>query len=173
MLHMDRSERWFKAGLDLVLTTLLAPLLKYLTGSWTALIIAWALAHTINFFFNGQLWGALKHFGLVRVTPGAFARYRRSLVQRVESEPSILFAAAYGSLCRGQLRASSDLDIRLVRAPGVANGLRASLFVMKERTRALFQRFPLDLYVFDTMSSLSRLNPLEGAVPLKQTHVGT
>jgi hypothetical protein len=34
------------------------------------------------------------------------------------------------------------------------NGIRAAWFLLKERTRALFSKFPLDMYVLDSERSL-------------------
>ena len=65
---------------------------------------------------------------------------------------------------RGEWKETSDLDMRLVRRPGVRNGLRACWFVMKERTRANMRRFPLDVFLLDDFSRLDRLRHDEQAL---------
>jgi predicted nucleotidyltransferase len=166
LFYMDPTERWFKIGLDLLLTVAGALLL----GIWLPGVVPWAmafaLAHTLNFLFNGQLWGVLKHFGLVSFSADQFGQYTQGLRQRARSEPSIRRFLVYGSLVRGEWSSSSDLDARVLRHPGLVNGLRSCWFLMRERTRALFARFPLDIYVADSERSLGKLCPEESAVDL-------
>ncbi|MEK7324059.1 MAG: hypothetical protein AAB217_02235, partial [Chloroflexota bacterium] len=61
----------------------------------------------------------------------------------------------------GKWTPASDLDVRLVRHPGAINALRACLLVLRERARATFRRFPLDIYVLDSGAGLSKLRPDE------------
>jgi len=67
------------------------------------------------------------------------------------------YVAVYGSYVRGEWKPSSDLDVRLVRRAGFVSGLRACWFLLRERTRAFWMRFPLDIYVADGFASLERL----------------
>ena len=164
MLYMDTAERRFKLLLDVLLTGLVAiPLLLCFRsrGAWVA---AFLLAHSLNFLFNGQLWGVLKHYGIGRLSRAGFESYLCQLARRIGNEPSILWAGVFGSLIRGDWSPTSDLDVRLVRKPGVSNALRACIFVLVERSRALTRRFPLDIYVLDDLSQLAAMreegNPL-------------
>jgi L-malate glycosyltransferase len=150
LFYMDRTERWFKVSLDLSSTVLL----------WLALhhwLVAFLLAHSLNFFFNGQLWGLLKHYGLVHWAYDDFNAYVDELAQRARRESSIRSLYVYGSLARGEWNDQSDLDARLLRKPGLVNGLRSCVFLLTERTRALFKRFPLDLYVLDNDTPSAKL----------------
>jgi predicted nucleotidyltransferase len=150
LFYVDRTERWFKLSLDLGLTVLLSLPLHH----WLA---AFLLAHSLNFFFNGQLWGVLKHYGLVHWAYDDFNAYVDELAQRARRESSIQSLYVYGSLARGEWNDRSDLDARLLRKPGLVNGLRSCLFLLAERTRALIKRFPLDLYVLDNDNPSARL----------------
>jgi len=157
LLYADPTERWFKLALDAVLTLafwlIFAP---WLSGP-TAWIAAFLCAHTINFLFNAQLWVLLKHYGLVRNSYQDFEEYIRDFGTRVNAEKSMQYVAVYGSYVRGEWKPSSDLDVRLVRRAGFVNGLRACWFLLRERTRAFWMRFPLDIYVADGFASLERL----------------
>jgi predicted nucleotidyltransferase len=166
MLYMDKTERIFKLGLDFFLLLLFYPLLRRRLPIRTSLVTGAIAAHTLNFFFNGHLWGALKHFGGITRTAQEFDAEVERLRRRVQDEPSIVFAAAYGSLARDEWTPTSDLDVRLVRAPGLRNGWRASLFTMQERSRALIKGFPLDIFVFDGEASLSKLAERQSPVIL-------
>lgn len=171
LVYMDPTERWFKLGLDAVLTALLAPLLGLFLRPVPALLLSFLVAHTLNFLFNGQLWGALKQYGLVYTSPQALERYLSGLRRRALREPSIRHLYVYGSLAREEWSPFSDLDARLVRRPGFFNGLSACWFVLKERSRALFARFPLDLYVVDRVGNLKKLRPDETVLDLLDTEL--
>lgn len=164
MLYMDRTERLFKIGLDLGATCILSILLLQVMPLIYAISAAFILAHSLNLVFNAQLWVVLKHYGYVRLAQDNFDAYARGLSNRMEKEPGLLFAAAYGSLARRQWNPSSDLDVRIVRKAGFLNGFRACVFVMSERTRALFNKFPLDVYLLDSFAPLQSLRDDE--IPL-------
>ncbi len=166
LLYMDNTERLFKLGLDAVLTAGIAYLLKTWMPWRVALPAAFIMAHTLNFLFNGHLWGILKHYGMVQTTREAFERYVHGLSRRARREQSIQHLYVYGSLARQEWSPSSDLDARLVLRPGLANGLRACWFVLCERSRALIARFPLDLYVIDRSDALHKLRSDEQAFDL-------
>jgi thymidylate kinase len=142
---------WRERGLRLALEASLflpAALLLGLALPWqAALPLAFLCAHTLNFLFNGHLWGALKHYGFVRRSPEEFAAYIDALQERAGREPSISAVRVSGSLARRAWTPASDFDARLLPAPGARNLLRACWFVLTERSRALFARFPLDLYL--------------------------
>jgi hypothetical protein len=173
LLYMDPTERLFKLTLDAMLTLAGSTLLS----AWLPRQIAWPtafiVAHTLNFLFNGHLWGVLKHYGLVSYTPEVFRIYVKALGRRAQLEPAIQYVVICGSLSRQQWSASSDLDARIIRNPGFINGLRACWFLLRERSRALVARFPLDVYVLDDEVRLQQLNveePLIELVQLGGTH---
>jgi glycosyltransferase involved in cell wall biosynthesis len=171
MLYMDRTELLFKIGLDIGLTMLLWILFSLLPGlPWFGtLLAAFLAAHTLNFLFNGQMWVVLRCFHLVSHSREEFSGYLQGLSNRIQLEPSIRWAAAYGSLVRGEWHEHSDLDVRLVRKAGFWNGLRACSFALRERTRAFRRRFPLDLFVLDGSRLLSRLRDDEPALALTES----
>ena len=151
MVHMDRTELLFKIGVEVTLIGLALPLFVLAGGfpfAWSA-VIAFLVAHTLNFLFNGQVWVVLKHFGMVRHNWAEFQDYLCQLAGRIRAEHSLEYAATYGSLVRGEWHPTSDLDVRLVRRPGMVSGLRTCWFVLRERTRAFVSRFPLDMFVLD------------------------
>jgi len=157
LLYMDPTERWFKLGIDLVLTVVIGMLL----GMWMplplALLIGLIVAHTVNFILNGQIYGVLKHFGSVQNSWEDFNQEVARLRERAVHEPYIEFAAIYGSVAREQWSPTSDIDLRVVRVPGVNNAVRACWFGVYERARAFWKGFPLDMLVLDRRESLNRL----------------
>jgi hypothetical protein len=123
-------------------------------------------AHTLNFVLNGQIWVVLKDFDEVHHTWLAFDLEVKRLRLRIAQEPSIVYAAAYGSLARNEWSPTSDLDVRLVRAPGLLSAWRVCWFVARERSRAFYQRFPLDIFVLDTFASLDKMSERDYPVVL-------
>jgi predicted nucleotidyltransferase len=163
MLYMDRTERMFKLGLDLILIAILWSLfflVLEVSSAWAA-VVAFLLAHTLNFLFNGQICLVLAKCEMVRHSRLDFDAYVRQFSERIRTEPSIEWAAAYGSLVRGEWTEYSDLDVRIVRRPGLWNGLRACWFTLRERTRALISRFPLDVFVLDDSMRLAMMRDNE------------
>jgi hypothetical protein len=166
LFYMDPTERWFKITLDLVLTLLGGIVLCVWLHWQVAWLIAFVVAHTLNFLFNGQLWGVLKHYGMVSHTYEEFYRYVQGLGERMGRETALRYGVIYGSLSRRQWSPSSDLDARIVRYPGFVNGVRACGFLLRERSRALIARFPLDVYVLDSENALKKLCSDENAIRL-------
>lgn len=166
LFYMDPTERWFKLTLDLVLTLASLVLLTLWLPWQVALLIAFIFAHTLNFLFNGHLWGVLKHYSLINQDSESFNQYVQALKLRASSEPSIKNLFIFGSLSRQEWSPHSDFDARIIRYPGFLNGARACWFLLKERTRALFTKFPLDIYILDSPRSLDRLHPDETALDL-------
>jgi len=157
LLYMDPTERYFKLGLDLLATLLIGGLLAPLKLPLLRWGLAFFIAHSFNFLFIGQLWGGLKCFGYVYNGYERYIAYMNGLAARAKSEPSIHKALVFGSFAREQWTPHSDLDVRLLRKPGLINGLRACVFLLSERTRAFFAGFPLDAYVLDSEVPLGRL----------------
>jgi len=159
ILGMDTSERWFKIGLDIALTLILIPFLLFFFTFWPAVLFALVLAHTISWLFNGHFFDTVGRFhSLCKMTLGKMTVYLQGIELRASTRNSLLSILVIGGITRGQgIRDTSDVDIRFVRKKGFWNGLAANFWGMSERTRALFAKFPLDLYVYDDMKSLDRL----------------
>lgn len=166
LLNMDGTERAFKLGLDLIGTVLfLALFINVLT--WPlALAVALFLAHSANFLLNAHPWTALKHFGVRHYSESDLLAYAAQLGQRSARCTAISAVGVWGGFARREHAdpGSSDLDVRVIRAPGFFQGLLSCLFVVSERARANWRRFPLDIYLLDGVESLSRLRQTE--VPL-------
>ena len=168
VLYVDRTELIFKFCLEFLLILIVYSQLQIKLSTFPALILAVFISHTLNFLFNAQLFVVLKHYGLVHHTEKEFSNYIDELKIRISKEYSIRYAAIYGSYVRGKWKPSSDLDVRLVRVDGWIAGLRVCIFLVRERTLALFSGFPLDIYVLDNFSRLNLLNRIEDPLILLQ-----
>lgn len=154
MIYTDRTERSFKLFLDALLTAVIGQGLRARLPSHQAWPLAFVLAHTLNFLFNGQLSVLVKNHGLQRTSYEQLHAYLMHLRQRTANEPAIRRVVIVGSVSALRWTPGSNLDVRLVRMPGFINGLRAVLFVLLERTYALLHWFPLDIYLLDSDASL-------------------
>ncbi len=168
IFYADTTERWFKIVLDILITVVGASIF-YFIFHWNIFFLfflAFLVAHTINFLFNGQLFGILKTYGLVELTYDEYCAYVRRFSERIANERSIKKVLICGSLSRDQWTPFSDFDVRIIRHSGILNGARSCLFLMLERSRAVISRFPIDIYVLDTEKSLRKYKFGENLVDL-------
>ena len=164
---MDTSEKIFFALLDCIFCILffflaaasfVSPVYSMLMGVVTG--------HTLHWLFDGHFYVLLKKLGYAHTEASQFDDYIAKLTQRAKREPSVAAVAAFGSLSRGQLTPKSDLDVRVIRHPGVVNGLKACFFTFLERSRALLVSLPLDIYTLDNIRGLKKLRSDEPPVIL-------
>jgi predicted nucleotidyltransferase len=157
ILYADKTEKAFKILLDGVLATVLCFFLIPSSNAYSGLIISLIVSHTVLFIFNGQLFALAKNFNIVYNEPQRIIDYAYGLKERTSKERSINCLVVYGSLVRGEIKPTSDLDVRVIRKSGIINGFRACIFGLKERSRALLHRFPLDMYVIDDPNHLLKM----------------
>jgi len=129
-------------------------------------IIGFVVAHTTNWLTNGHLAALLKNFGFVRTDARRFEEYVTELGAVLSQKDWVRFAAIYGSHARREPTEESDIDIRLVRWPGLRNAVLGCVFVWRLRFSALIECFPLDIYIFDSMEALRKLDILERPIAL-------
>jgi predicted nucleotidyltransferase len=154
---MDRTEKILKLSLTLFPAILMFFLFNYYYPMTFSIVISFIIAHTLNWIFNGHLFGLVRNFGIVYNEPQIIIDYANEIKIRVSKEKSIDCVAVYGSLSRDEIKPTSDLDVRIIRKPGITNGLRACMFGLIERSRALFDKFPIDLFVVDSTEHLKKM----------------
>lgn len=165
ILYADKTEKIFKLCLDMTFAFLLYEL-AFGSNNPNNLLVAFLISHTFNWIFNGQLFALAKNFGIVHNDPEKIINYAYGVKDRASREKSISSVVLYGSLVRKEIKSTSDLDLRIIRKGGLLNGLRACIFGFKERSRALFYRFPLDMYVIDSSKHLLKMRSDENPVIL-------
>lgn len=164
MIGMGITELAFKLGIDIVLAVAFLFLFSIWIPLHWAIIIGLVVAHTINFLFNAQIFVVLKHFGDIIHPISEYEAYIQGIQKRLSDQNSIRWAAIYGSMARGELKTTSDLDVRFIRYPGFMNGVRSCWFTLRERTRAHLSRFPVDFMLFDNPHPLKRLREDESPI---------
>jgi hypothetical protein len=168
ILYMDRTEKTYKLCLDGLLTFLIGFFLKGLIPDPYNWVCSFLIAHSLNFLFNSHFWALLKHYGLIYTSEKSFSDYSSKLFEQIKFESSLGYAAVYGSAAQGEWSPYSDLDIRLVRKAGWVNAIRACTFTLFQRSRSFFFRFPLDVYVVDSMDALKKMRVREVPVEIKR-----
>lgn len=115
------------------------------------IIISFLIAHTLNWFINGNISIILIHrLLLMKLSKQDLFLYMEKLIEKTKGKDWILYAASFGSICRGDLKNSSDIDISIVRKPGFKNALRSIWFALKEKKIADFNGIPLEIYISDS-----------------------
>ncbi len=161
LFYMDATEKWFKIGLDASITMLVGLIFSLRFHSLVPWLVAFLFAHTVNFLFNGHLWGVLKHYGVIQIDRADFEKYVMSFQKRAQAQNSIEKILVFGSLARGQWKNNSDFDARIIRKSGLKNGIDACLFLVCERSRAFIHEFPVDIYILDGCLSSHFMNLTE------------
>jgi predicted nucleotidyltransferase len=115
------------------------------------IVVSFVIAHTFNWIINGNFYNLIIHrLMLVKLSKTKLFDYIYILEKKVESQDWILYTASFGSICKGTLKDSSDLDISIVRKPGLKNALKSIIFALKEKKFADFKGIPLEIYISDS-----------------------
>lgn len=170
--YMDRGERVFKVLIEasefLVVFALLFWLGQHAMSIAAIILVSFIIVHTFNWVTNNLFWSIvmfafpnLKNRGAEQTI-----QYLKNMANRLQGDESITGMALYGSISRSQWHERSDLDLRLLRAPGFLNMLRANLAIMKERFIAFLLRQPTDIFLADDVAFLAKMRSDEKPVLL-------
>jgi predicted nucleotidyltransferase len=162
--YMDTGERTVRLAMESAEIVILWVLLETFVmpaGLHAALplTVSTVLVHTLNWIFNGNFW-ALYLFAVPNAENRGEAetvRYLNAMARRLERSASVSGLALFGSVARGKWHKCSDIDIRIIRNPGIANLIAASIVAMRERLYALLNRQPLDLFLADDVKFLRKM----------------
>ena len=149
-LSLGRTD---KIGKIIVEGGLVATAFLLLTsGTALALIPSVALslviAHTGNWILNTNVHATRRAGGRFHTSEARLRKALGSLEHRLR-RARIAGALLGGSALWGGWGPTSDLDVHVVRRPGVRGVLGGLWAVLKERSRAFFTRIPLDIYLED------------------------
>ncbi|MFQ5644539.1 MAG: hypothetical protein ACE5FQ_12710 [Thiogranum sp.] len=171
-LYMDRGEQAFKL-LTEVSEFLVIFALFYFAGQNTMsvtyiAVLSFIIVHTFNWVTNNLFWSivmfafpGLKNRGMEQTVS-----YLANMADRLRRNRSITGMALYGSISRKQWHERSDLDVRLLRAPGFLNLVKANLVMMRERLIAFLLRQPTDIFLADGIAFLAKMRSDEKPILL-------
>lgn len=119
------------------------------------------VAHTLSALLNGHIFALFAH----DLFWFSFYKDRKSFIYYIENirgrlqrkNPScVCDVLIFGSLVRGNFKASSDLDIRYIANDGIWNALCTASWVFFERVHALLAGFPIDIYMFRNRDEMEK-----------------
>jgi thymidylate kinase/predicted nucleotidyltransferase len=155
------SERLFFLVVDLIFAFPIFILLSFQLGQVTSAMLSLAIAHTFNWAFNGNLWAFLTQSFLKRTGRTYYIARNIEYLEKLEKKVmdafgSIETVAVFGSLSRDEFSETSDIDIKIIRKPGMLNCVKANIFALYLRSTAFVKKIPLDLFVLDDINQLKK-----------------
>lgn len=164
MRGMQRKELTFRLLFEVVIAI---AVFAWLPASYCVssnLLMAVFIAHSFNWLFNSHLWVCVRYFPVYRRNPNALAAFLAKTERQLQSLRWLDEAVCIGSVGdSGCIRSErSDIDLRLIFGDGIGNWLRVNWLMLRLRSIALLQIFPLDLYAYDNVQALDRFRQDEG-----------
>jgi len=158
IINADKTEKTYKITFTLLFWGLFFIWFNsYNMALAGALILSFIIAHTLNWFVNGAISSILAHRLFIgKLSKEKAFRYLYTLEERLQKEGSIKATAVFGSITRGELKPSSDIDITFVRKPGFLNALKAILFMVKEKFAANLGQIPIEPFLVDSISYMKK-----------------
>lgn len=172
--NSDRTEKAYKIIFSLLLSGIIFVFLNgyFQISLLRALASGIFIGHTINWLVNGNFSNIIIHrLFLATVDKRSIFDYLESLSERLKNTTSIIYATSHGSICNGNLKPSSDVDVALVRNKGFIHGLSALYFVVRERKIADWKGIPLEIYLMDSIdAAINRFKNEDNPVVLYDPH---
>lgn len=156
IFHADKSEKSYKILFTIFFWIFFFFIFFYgiKISIITSLIFAFVSAHTLNWFINSNLYVLLVHRmrWLKTSKPDLFNQLEaiQNRLDKIENKDWILFCVSLGGICKGSLNEHSDIDVSLIRKPGLKNMFHAVVFYIKEKKYADIKGVPLDIFICDT-----------------------
>jgi predicted nucleotidyltransferase len=164
--YMNAYERTVKIFIDVVIMLAII-LLTGLQTSYQMVMVAFLVAHTINWLANGHFVTLLRYVQPIPRTRQQFEDYVTDLREDVAKRSFIKGVAIYGSYCRGSWHPNSDLDLRIIVDETFLAGAIGALYCAFLRAKAFVIVFPLDVYCCVGTECLDRMRPDERPIFLK------
>ncbi len=169
ILYMDAGELSTRLLIEAVQNFCIWVLLCWLfSDSSPVLMVLWAflIVHTWNWITNNLFWTVIIFTFPTLRNPGAVSTvdYLNLMRERLAKRKCISGILIYGSVARSRWHDRSDIDIRLLRRPGMFSLLCAALVTMRERFQAFLSKQPMDLFLADDVDFLKKMRSDE--IPL-------
>lgn len=156
IFHADRSEKTYKILFTIVFW-IVSWIILYYSLEFTlikSIFIGFMVSHTLNWIVNNNLFVLLVHrMRWLKTTKQELFYQLESIENRLEqikNKDWILFSVSHGGICKGTLNVHSDIDVSLIRKPGLKNMFHAIIFYLKEKKYADLKGVPLDIFICDT-----------------------
>jgi predicted nucleotidyltransferase len=151
VLYMSVGEKIYKLSITCILTL---TIYKLFTNLWISLLTA----HLLNYIINGQFYVVYRY-----LDTRAKMRKADLIEYFVFIENNILLfrpldVLIIGSIARGSVKSTSDLDLRIYHNKNILDSIKAYIMATKLRLFGLVTRFPIDVYCFSDLKFLDKIN---------------
>jgi len=153
IVNADKTEKVYKISFSLFFWLVFYFFISsfFALATFKALIISFFFAHSLNWIVNGNFYNLIIHrLMLDKISKKDLFNYLVNLEEKLKDKDWIVYAASFGSICNGNLKDSSDVDISIVRKSGFKNAMKAIWFSVQEKKYADFNKIPLELYISDS-----------------------
>jgi predicted nucleotidyltransferase len=159
ILRADRTEKIYKIFFSLVSSVIFFIIIErsFLVSLQNVILVSIFLGHTSNWLINGTLFTLSLHSLLIgNLEKKKAFEYLMDLKNRLENKNYISACSVFGSISRGELKGSSDIDICFIREHGLKNALRALFFMVKEKFKTNRRLIPIEPYLADSVSYMKK-----------------
>jgi len=116
------------------------------------LITSFIIAHTINWMLNCNHFVIYVHrMKWLKTSKNSLFKHLISIQERLEGRNWALAVVSLGGISRGTMNKHSDIDVNIIRKPGIKNAILALLFGVIEKKRADYYGIPLDILISDSI----------------------
>jgi predicted nucleotidyltransferase len=161
--YMDRGELTLRLIFESLIVIFLFFILNLFLRSPSALpfigVSSLLIAHTINWIINCNFW-ALLIFAIPNLENRGETKtcnYLNKIALRLARFQSIGGVLIYGSVSRGKWHGKSDIDMRILRRPGLLNLCQSYILITKERIIAAVSMQPIDMFLADSIKFLKKM----------------
>ncbi len=156
IFHADKSEKLYKIMFTISFWIIIGAIL-FFGGEMSfiqSLLMGFFLAHSLNWLINCNFFVLFVHRmkWLKTSKPALFTQLYdiQNRLEGIKNKDWILYCVSHGGICKGTLNQHSDIDVSLIRKPGLKNMLSAIIFYVKEKKYADFKGVPLDIFICDS-----------------------
>ena len=152
IIHADITEKTYKILFSIITSVLIAIVFFDYVGMTVgrSIVLGIIFGHSLNWIINSNFYNIIIHrLYLSTLDKNNAFDYLDSLAQRLHGNSSILYVTSHGSICTGNLKSTSDIDVALIRRTGIKNALESIFFVTREKKIADFRGIPLEIYLMD------------------------
>lgn len=167
MRYMETGERYLKIACTLIPSLVIVIIIIKAKGGilLSEIVLSFIFCHTLNWIFNGHIFVLMRYLPIKsKMTIDKMKSFINDIYKRSCGVDFLQAILIFGSLSRGEIGSTSDLDVRIMRQKGAGKTFKAYLFTIRLRFLAFIKRFPLDVYTFGDISYLQRLRKDEPPV---------
>ena len=152
----DTSEKIYKISFTIILSILAYIIFKNIfdLSFFSLVLLSFVFAHTINWIINANQYvlfiHRMKYLSISKKKLFQHLEHIKNRFENVGNKDWILYVVSHGGICEGTLNEHSDIDVSIIRKPGLKNMIKAILFYVKEKKLADLNHVPLDIFICDT-----------------------